>query len=119
MVSEHSFNSHKRQQSSESVTLGFTALKKPNTQTQNWTFMCTASSCLSKYDANVFFFLLSTSLQSVQCSREPLYFIASNNFTSPELTAWTDGGISKKGNMDYTEYEREEIHNRVPGLNCY
>lgn len=42
------------------------------------------------------FFLLSTSLQSVQCSREPPYFIAPNNFTSHELTAWTGRGTSKK-----------------------
>lgn len=88
----------------------------------NWTFIFITSLCPSKYDANgifSFFFLLSTSLQSVQCSREPSYFTASNNFTSP----WTDSldRPLAQGRKSYGKHglHLQETPKGARRLNCY
>lgn len=110
MVSEQPFNSHKRQQRSESVILGFRPWKK---KTEPYTRE------LDFYVHNLFhvgenmmwmwyFLLLSTSLHSLRCSREPPY----NNFTSPKLPAWTDRSKKQERvmeNMDSIRWEWQEI----------
>lgn len=57
--------------------------------------------------------LFVPALQSDQCSRELPYLIACTNFTSRELTAWTEGSNNKQerimGNMDEIGWKGREI----------
>lgn len=84
-----------------------------------WTFVFMIYLCLRKCDANRdILFPLSTSLHSIQCGREPLYFIASNHFTSHELTACIDAGSICKKKRRYGLHRVKKARN-VQSLNCY
>lgn len=110
---------------SESVTLGFTPGLTKHTHRptpRNWTSSVHHLFVSGKLRCECDVFLpLSTSTQSVQCSRERPYFIASNNFTSPELTARTGSAMSEKElwKIWIRSRGRREIPKGAQRLNCY